>query len=54
MGYDEGALAKTGVGAITLFGTTITLGWIVTAVVAAVLIGAFAYRWGTRGRRMQG
>lgn len=52
MGYDEGSLARTGVG-LTIAGTTIGLGWVIGAVVGAVLVGAFAYRWGTRHRRSQ-
>ncbi|WSQ06851.1 hypothetical protein OG604_03360 [Streptomyces sp. NBC_01231] len=51
MGYDDGALARTGVGAITLFGASVSLNWILAIAVALVLVGAFTYRTVTRHQR---
>lgn len=48
MGYDDGALARTGVGAITLFGVSVSLNWILAVAVLLVLGGAFTYRAATR------
>ena len=52
MGYDDGALARTGVGAITRFGASVSLNWVLAVAVTLVLVGAFTYRAVTR--RQQG
>jgi hypothetical protein len=51
MGYDDGALARTGIGAITLFGVSVTLDWILAVAVTLVLAGAFTYRAVTRRKQ---
>jgi hypothetical protein len=51
MGYDDGALARTGVGAITLFGVSVSLNWVLAIAVTLVLVGAFTYRAVTRHQR---
>lgn len=51
MGYDDGALARTGVGALTLFGVSVTLNWILAVAVGLVLVGAFTYRAVTRHKQ---
>jgi Na+-transporting NADH:ubiquinone oxidoreductase subunit NqrE len=51
--YDEGALAKTGLGTLTIFGVGVGIDWLLAIVIALILIGAFTYRVakrnGTRG-----
>ncbi|MER5180553.1 hypothetical protein ABT009_19635 [Streptomyces sp. NPDC002896] len=51
MGYDEGGLARTGVGALTLFGVSVTLDWILAVAVTLILVGAFTYRAVTRHKQ---
>jgi len=48
--YDEGALAKTGVGALTIAGVGFTLDWLLGLAIALILIGALTYRVVTRNR----
>jgi hypothetical protein len=50
--YDEGSLAKTGVfGGLTFLGVTVTVDWLIALVVTLIVVGAFTYRYATRGRR---
>lgn len=53
MGYDEGSLAKTGVGSIVVFGASVSLNWLLGVAVALVLVGAFSYRWANRCRKQR-
>ncbi|MCI3277615.1 hypothetical protein [Streptomyces cylindrosporus] len=48
--YDEGALAKTGVGALTIAGVSLTLDWLLGLAIALILLGAVSYRIVTRNR----
>lgn len=48
--YDEGALAYTGAG-ITIFGTSVGLGWVVGVGVTLIVVGALAYRYAKRRAR---
>jgi hypothetical protein len=48
--YDEGALAKTGLGALTIAGVGITLDWLLAISIALILLGALTYRVVTRNR----
>lgn len=42
--YDEGALAKTGLGTLTIMGVGVGLDWLLALAIALILIGAFTYR----------
>lgn len=42
--YDEGALAKTGLGTLTIFGVGFGIDWLLAIAITLVLIGAFTYR----------
>lgn len=42
--YDEGALAKTGLGTLTVFGVGVGIDWLLALSIALILIGAFTYR----------
>ena len=50
--YHRGALAQTGAG-LVIGTTTFMWSWVAGVVVVSIVIGALAYRWGTRGKRYQ-
>lgn len=42
--YDEGALAKTGLGTLTIFGVGVGLDWLLALAIVMIVTGALGYR----------
>lgn len=50
--YGRGTLAQTGAG-LVVGSTAFMWSWVAGVVVAAIVLGALTYRWGTRAKRYQ-